>query len=146
MELTEREQQAYDFIVNYFKDNGFSPSYQEIAEGIYYGSATSVSPIIQKLKDKGYIELPLKATARAIKVVGMEHAIVQAIPIPDNATNGDMIKAMFPQYNYEEINYKLRTSEDEWEVSSKKVRMHSEQIVDFESDWWNSPYKGDKND
>ena len=51
--LTEREQQAYDFIVNYFKDNGFSPSYQEIADGIYYGSSTSVSPIIQSLKDKG---------------------------------------------------------------------------------------------
>lgn len=68
---------------------------------------------------------------------------VQAIPIPEGTTNGDMIKAMFPQYNYEEINYKLRTSEDEWKVSSKKVRMHSEQIVDFESDWWNTPYKGD---
>ena len=79
--LTEREQQAYDFIVKYFKDNGFSPSYQEIAEGIYYGSATSVTPIIQKLKGKGYIELPYKATARAIKVVGMEHAIGQTIPL-----------------------------------------------------------------
>ena len=78
MELTEREQQAYDFIVNYFRDNGFSPSYQEIAEGIYYGSATSVTPIIQKLKDKGYIELPFKATARAIKVVGMKHVIGEA--------------------------------------------------------------------
>jgi len=76
--LTEREQQAYDFIVNYFRDNGFSPSYQEIAEGIYYGSATSVTPIIQKLKDKGYIELPFKATARAIKVVGMKHVIGEA--------------------------------------------------------------------
>lgn len=73
------------------------------------------------------------------------HAQVMQLPsikVPDNPTNGDMIKAMFPQYNYEEINYKLRTSEDEWKVSSKKVRMHSEQIVDFESDWWNAPYKG----
>lgn len=73
------------------------------------------------------------------------HAQVMQLPsikVKDNPTNGDVIKAMFPQYNYEEINYKLRTSEDEWEVSSKKVRMHSEQIVDFESAWWNAPYKG----
>lgn len=118
--LTEREQQAYNFIVQYFKDNGFSPSYQEIAEGIYYGSATSVSPIIQKLKDKGYIELPLKATARAIKVVGMEHAMGQEIPIPEGATNGDMLTALFGE--------------------NALITLDTHNYL---KGWWNAPYKGD---
>ena len=73
--LTEREEQAYDFIVNYFKDNGFAPSYKEIGDGIYYASQSSVKDVVESLQRKGYIELPFKATARAIKVVGMEHII-----------------------------------------------------------------------
>lgn len=77
--LTEREQQAYDYIVQYFKDNGFAPSYREIAEGIYYGSDSSVSDIIRRLKEKGYIEIPFKATARAIKVVGMTHTMEKEV-------------------------------------------------------------------
>lgn len=71
--LTEREQQAYNFIVKYYQDNGFCPSYREIAEGIYYSSVTSVTDVLCRLKEKGYIEMPLKATARAIRVVGMKH-------------------------------------------------------------------------
>ena len=43
------------------------------------------------------------------------------LTIPDNPTNGDMIKAMFP-------------NEGDFET-------------DFDADWWNAPYKGgQKND
>ena len=71
--LTYREQQAYDFIIQYFKENGFAPSYQEIADGIYYASLSSVKDVVESLQDKGYIEIPYKATPRAIRVVGMKH-------------------------------------------------------------------------
>lgn len=50
--------------------------------------------------------------------------LINAIPIPDNATNGDMIKAIFP--NYDEI-------ELTEEYPSGKTY--------FSSDWWNAPYK-----
>ena len=40
--LTDREKQAYNFIIQYFKDNGFAPSYQEIADGIYYDAAENL--------------------------------------------------------------------------------------------------------
>ncbi len=71
--LTYREQQAYDYIVQYFKDNGFAPSYKEIADGIYYASQSSVKDVVESLQYKGYIEIPYKATPRAIRVVGMKH-------------------------------------------------------------------------
>ena len=73
--LTHIEQEAYNFIVQYFAKYGFSPSYQEIADGIYYSNQSSVYDVLRRLKRKGYIDLPFKSTARAIKVVGMKHIV-----------------------------------------------------------------------
>ena len=60
-------------------------------------------------------------------------AIHDGTPIPDNATNGDMIKALFPNFQINE----------EW-----KATRHFELSTDCTeitgiatSDWWNSPYK-----
>jgi len=52
----------------------------------------------------------------------LDATIYNGTPIPDNATNGDVIKAMFPNDNT---------------VKVMEVRM--------KSDWWNAPYqKGGK--
>ena len=52
----------------------------------------------------------LKSTEDTI--IGM---ITHGTPIPDNVTNGDVIKVMFPsEYDFEE---------------------------DFDESWWNAPYK-----
>lgn len=57
---------------------------------------------------------------------------VPAIPIPKGATNGDMVKAMFP--NYEETRM------------CGEVRYGSREYVNLEfvidEDWWDAPYKG----
>lgn len=57
---------------------------------------------------------------------------VKAIPIPDNATNGDMIKDMFPNAIIE-IN----------EIGSMvHVKYNNHTCwVNYELDWWNAPYK-----
>lgn len=52
---------------------------------------------------------------------------VQAIPIPDNATNGDVIKAMFPNVYSEECDYDIFTTLDG--------------DTRFTYDWWNAPYR-----
>ena len=52
------------------------------------------------------------------------------IPIPEGATNGDVIKAMFPQWDLrEEIGY-------EYKLFGETHKF--EGLVD--EDWWNSPY------
>lgn len=54
------------------------------------------------------------------------------IPFPDNATNGDVIKAVFP--NIEII---INTETHEVTVDdSVNTYMHF-----FDLDWWNAPYK-----
>lgn len=58
---------------------------------------------------------------------------VNAIPIPEDATNGDVIKAMFPKSN---IEY--------WaEYSTYNVEFPNDNDVKhFSYDWWNAKYKG----
>lgn len=51
-----------------------------------------------------------------------------SLTIPENPTNGDMIKAMFPNINIEE--------------GSKYVLLKSEcDNVAIWNSWWNAPYK-----
>lgn len=52
-----------------------------------------------------------------------------AIPIPKYATNGDMIKAMFPNLIYHE--------------GMNKERIFDRDLIvgDVFNDWWNAPYK-----
>lgn len=55
---------------------------------------------------------------------------VPAIPIPDNATNGDMIKAMFPTA---EVKEKNNCYEVYFGIGTA--------IQFFNHQWWNAPYK-----
>ena len=53
---------------------------------------------------------------------------VPAIPIPDNATNGDVIKALFPRIKTKKFTTFLRVIE-------------GEEYIPMTYDWWNAPYK-----
>ena len=58
---------------------------------------------------------------------------INAIVIPENATNGDMIKAMFPW---------IFTSESSAEPTLILVHGIDNGSIVFEKEWWNAPYKG----
>jgi len=58
------------------------------------------------------------------------------IEIPEGATNGDMLKALFPQWDLrEEIGY-------EYKLFGETHKF--EGLVD--ADWWNAPYKKESED
>ena len=59
---------------------------------------------------------------------------VNAIPIPDNATNGDMIKAMFPNQT---ISCVIPITDRN---GAKFYRTTINGATDFTEDWWNAPY------
>ena len=60
---------------------------------------------------------------------------VQAVPIPDNATNGDVIKAMFPDATiYEE-------TRGYGYMYSDVVRCAENYMLTYDKEWWNAPYK-----
>ena len=60
------------------------------------------------------------------------------IKIPDNATNGDVIKALFPKIKY--------YNEDTSCVTLKIDMGEHNEYVDFYEDWWNAPYKAESED
>ena len=58
------------------------------------------------------------------------------IKIPDNATNGDVIKAMFP---YSEAVY--REKSDEADAYVTLFIDDCDICQEYSLDWWNAPYK-----
>ena len=52
MALTRRQKQVYDFISSFVDKNGYSPSFEEIAEGLGLSSLATVHKHISNLEDK----------------------------------------------------------------------------------------------
>ena len=63
--LTKREQDVYDYILEYRKEKRFSPSMREIADGIGLHSASTVHVHIHHLISKGWL-LPCEQLNRTI--------------------------------------------------------------------------------
>ena len=63
--LTKREQDVYNYILEYRKEKRFSPSMREIAEGIGLHSASTVHVHIHHLINKGWL-LPCEQLNRTI--------------------------------------------------------------------------------
>lgn len=69
-------------------------------------------------------------------------AITKGKLIPDNATNGDMIKVMLQVVGYTPLSI---WSEEKRKKSGFHVHIKNEHKCDFSltvsEDWWNAPYK-----
>lgn len=66
-------------------------------------------------------------------------ALLDGTPIPNNATNGDAIKALYPNRTF--------FNEDSCCVTMKEQEKTEEDAeyltyIDFDGDWWNAQYKG----
>lgn len=66
---------------------------------------------------------------------------VLTIPIPTNATNGDVIKAMFPNIDFTEMAFTVHAST---KVTSNGVKGGIS--YDFWKEWWDAPYKAESED
>ena len=56
MALTKRQKQVLDFIANFVDDNGYCPSYEEIARGLDLASLATVHKHISVLETKSYLK------------------------------------------------------------------------------------------
>ena len=56
MALTRRQKQVLDVIVNFVDENGYSPSYEEIAHGLNLASLATVHKHISALTAKNYLK------------------------------------------------------------------------------------------
>lgn len=55
MALTRRQKEVLDFLVNFIQTKGYSPSYEEVGEGLQLTSLATVHKHISGLQGKGYL-------------------------------------------------------------------------------------------
>ncbi len=68
MALTRRQKEMLDYIGGYIRENGFAPSFEEIAESFGYTSLATVHEHVSNLERKGYIRKAYNQS-RSIEVV-----------------------------------------------------------------------------
>src|SRR6185503_13621232 len=79
MPLTKRQREILTYLTSYTEQNGFAPSFEEIAESFRYSSLATVHEHLTNLERKGYIKrsynesraieiLPSEATPRAVEL------------------------------------------------------------------------------
>ncbi|MDC9725776.1 MAG: transcriptional repressor LexA [Gammaproteobacteria bacterium] len=95
--LTERQQDTYDFISQYFKEHDRAPLLSEVAHGIGMTSQGSVHNYIQALVNEGLIER-LVGRSRGLRLVeqSSEHAeqVSVKLPLMGRIAAGRLIEAI----------------------------------------------------
>ncbi|MHC1722524.1 MAG: LexA family protein [Aminipila sp.] len=71
--MNDREQAVYDFIITFFKENGYAPAFNEISKGADIKSKSSVFKILRNLKKVNLVDF-IEGKARTIKVIGYHFA------------------------------------------------------------------------
>ena len=56
-DLSQREQEVFDFILEYMEGCKFSPSMRMICKNVHLGSDTSAHRYVHSLVDKGWLEV-----------------------------------------------------------------------------------------
>jgi repressor LexA len=56
MALTRRQRQVYDFIAAFVQSRGYSPSFEEIGEGLGLSSLATVHKHVSNLEEKGFLK------------------------------------------------------------------------------------------
>lgn len=67
--LTERQSEVLAFIRRFIGERGFSPSYQEIAEGVGLVSKSNAYTLVGALVERGYVSRPRGGRARTLAII-----------------------------------------------------------------------------
>lgn len=62
MPLTKRQKEILDFLEGFLAENGYAPSFEEIARHFGYTSLATVHEHLENLKQKGYIRKSYNAS------------------------------------------------------------------------------------
>ena len=107
MALTRRQKEVLEFIVGFINGNGYSPSFEEIAEGVGLASIATVHKHLTALDGKGYLKRSFNQS-RALDVAPKyfkelrqqrQNAAIMPMPQPETALLGT-IAAGYPIETY----------------------------------------------
>jgi len=97
MPLTKRQKEILDFLEEFLSENGYPPSFEEIARHFGYTSLATVHEHLENLKQKGYIRKSYNAS-RSIELVptGLKVSAVE-LPLLGQVAAGAPIEAIQDQ-------------------------------------------------
>ena len=87
MAITKRQRQVYDFIASFVQTNGYSPSFEEIGDGLGLSSLATVHKHISNLEKKGLLKRDYNRS-RSIDVLAPRGRMKQAMGMAAVATAG----------------------------------------------------------
>ncbi len=94
MPLTKRQKEILDYIESFIDDQGYAPSFEEIAEHFGYSSLATVHEHLSNLERKGYIRKSYNES-RSIELVGHEtDTPVLELPLLGSVAAGLPIEAV----------------------------------------------------
>jgi len=93
--LTKRQRQILDFVNDFTREHGYSPTVREIGEEFNLSSPATVQAHLDNLKDKGFLKKSFNE-ARSIELIQAEVNWAQAIELPlvGLITAGEPIEAV----------------------------------------------------
>ncbi|MDZ7798273.1 MAG: transcriptional repressor LexA [Patescibacteria group bacterium] len=80
-ELTKKQQDILNYVVNYIQDHEYSPSFQEIGQNFGLSSKATVSAHVHALIKKGYLR-KVKGLARSLNLTKKVYQQGQAVQLP----------------------------------------------------------------
>jgi repressor LexA len=134
MAITKRQRQVYDFISGFVQENGYSPSFEEICQGMGLSSLATVHKHISNLEKKGLLKRDYNRS-RSIDVLPIRgmfrrqpKAADIALPLLGRIAAGQPIEAV---ENPETLSLgDITRSKDVFVLQVKGESMKDEHIVD----------------
>ena len=133
MAITKRQRQIYDFLYEFIQRNGYSPSFEEIGDGMGLSSLATVHKHISNLEKKGLLKRDYNRS-RSIDVLPIRGMFKRpqkpelALPLLGRIAAGQPIEAV---ENPETISLgDITRSKDVFVLQVKGESMKDEHIVD----------------
>lgn len=87
MALTRRQKEVYDFLAQFVDEHGYSPSFEEIGEGLGLSSLATVHKHISNLEEKGLLKRDYNRS-RSIDLLKPRRRMRQVLSGASSAANG----------------------------------------------------------
>lgn len=130
MPLTKRQKQILDYIEGFIEDQGYAPSFEEIAEAFGYASLATVHEHLSNLERKGYIRKSYNES-RSVEVVREESTAYSVdLPLLGSVAAGLPIEAVRDNERIAVPTEMVRRGRDNYVLKVQGDSMIEEQIRD----------------
>jgi len=130
MPLTKRQKEILDFIHGFIDENGYAPSFEEIAHSFGYSSLATVHEHLSNLERKGYIRKSYNES-RSIEMVPEDGSASAAdLPLLGRVAAGLPIEAIRDQETLSVPADMIRSGKDNFVLKVEGNSMIDEQIRD----------------